>query len=71
MGVTLISEILPVPGVSLAGEIPADFMPPTAMYAFQVSGARNPETAKKLLEFLRSPEARKIIESKGMKPPKQ
>ena len=71
MGVTLISEILPVPGVSLGGEIPADFMTPTVMYAFQVSGARNPETAKNLLEFLRSPEARKIIETKGMKPPKQ
>jgi ABC-type molybdate transport system substrate-binding protein len=41
------------------------------MYAFQVSGARSPETAKKLLAFLRSPEARKVIEAKGMKPPKQ
>ncbi len=71
MGVTLISEILPVPGASLGGEIPADFMTPTVMYSFQVSGARNPEAAKKLLEFLRSPEARKIIEAKGMKPPKQ
>ncbi len=71
MGVTLISEILPVPGVSLGGELPADFMPPTVMYSFQVSGGRNPEAAKKLLGFLRSPEARKIIEAKGMKPPKQ
>ena len=71
MGVTLISEILPVPGTSLAGELPADFMPPTVMYAFELSGARNSETAKKLLAFLKSPEARKIIEAKGMKPPKQ
>jgi molybdate transport system substrate-binding protein len=71
MGVTLISEILPVPGAALGGEVPADFMPPTVMYAFQVSGARSPETAKKLLAFLRSPEARKVIEAKGMKPPKQ
>jgi molybdate transport system substrate-binding protein len=71
MGVTLISEILPVSGASLAGELPADFMSPTVMYAFQVNGARNPETAKKLLAFLKSPEARKMIEAKGMKPPKQ
>jgi len=70
MGVTLISEILPVSGAALGGEVPADFMPPTVMYAFQVSGARNPETAKKLLAFLQSPEARKMIEAKGMKPPK-
>ena len=71
MGVTLISEILPVQGASLAGELPADFMAPTVMYAFEASGAKNPETAKKLLAFLKSPEARKIIEAKGMKPPKQ
>ena len=70
MGVTLISEILPVQGASLAGEVPADFMPPTVMHAFQVSGAKNPETAKKLLAFLKSPEARKVIKAKGMKPPK-
>jgi len=70
MGVTLISEILPVQGAALAGELPADFMPPTVMYAFEASGAKNPETAKKLLAFLGSPEARKMIEAKGMKPPK-
>jgi len=71
MGVTLISEILPVPGTSLAGEVPADFMAPTVMYAFETSGAKNPETAKKLLAFLHSPDARKVIEAKGMKPPKE
>ena len=71
MGVTLISEILPVQGASLAGELPADFMPPTVMHALQVSGAKNPETAKKFLAFLKSPEARKAIEAKGMKPPTQ
>jgi molybdate transport system substrate-binding protein len=69
MGVTLISEILPVPGTTLVGELPADFMPATVMHAFEVSGARNPETAKKLLTFLRSPEARRVIEAKGMKAP--
>lgn len=71
MGVTLISEILPVQGASLAGEVPGEFMPPTVMHAFQVSGAKNPETAKKLLAFLKSAEARKVIEAKGMKPPRQ
>jgi molybdate transport system substrate-binding protein len=71
MGVTLISEILPVAGASFAGELPAYVMPPTVMHAFQASGARNPETAKKLLAFLRSPEARNAIEAKGMKPPGQ
>jgi ABC-type molybdate transport system substrate-binding protein len=33
-----------------------------------VSGAKDPETAKVFLDFLRSADARKIIEAKGMKP---
>jgi molybdate transport system substrate-binding protein len=68
LGVTLISEILPVAGAELAGELPSTIMPPTVMHAFLVSGAKDPETAKAFLDFLRSPDARKMIEAKGMKP---
>jgi len=35
---------------------------------FLVSGAKDAETAKAFLDFLRSPEASRIIEAKGMKP---
>ena len=68
LGVTLISEILPVTGVALGGELPSNIMPPTVIHAFLVSGAKDTETAKAFLDFLRSPEASKIIEAKGMKP---
>src|SRR5499427_4053353 len=68
MGVTLISEILPVAGAALAGELPPSIMPPTVMHAFMVSGANNAETAKVFLDFLRSPDASSVIEAKGMKP---
>jgi molybdate transport system substrate-binding protein len=68
LGVTLISEILPVTGVALGGELPPDIMPPTVIHAFLMSGAKHPETAKVFLDFLRSPDARRIIEAKGMKP---
>ena len=68
LGVTLISEILPVTGVALGGELPSNIMPPTVIHAFLVSGAKNAEAAKVFLNFLRSPEASKIIEAKGMKP---
>ena len=71
LGVTLISEILPVSGAALAGELPADVMPPTVMYAFEVGGAHNPDTAKKFLAFLRSQKAKMLIEAKWMKPPKE
>ena len=68
VGVTLISEILPVTGVALGGELPSSIMPPTVMHAFLVSGAKNAGTAKAFLDFLRSPEATRTIEAKGMKP---
>jgi molybdate transport system substrate-binding protein len=68
LGVTLISEILPVTGVALGGELPPSIMPPTVIHAFLVSQAKDTETAKAFLDFLRSPEAAKIIEAKGMRP---
>lgn len=68
LGVTLISEILPVTGAALAGELPASVMPPTVIHAFQVSSAKDPATAKVFLDFLRSADARRLIEAKGMKP---
>jgi molybdate transport system substrate-binding protein len=71
LGVTLISEILPVTGVALGGELPSNIMPPTVIHAFLVAGARDPETAKVFLDFLRTSEARRTIEAKGMKPSPQ
>src|SRR5229473_5055446 len=68
LGVTLISEILPVSGAALAGELPSNIMPPTVIHAFLVSGAKDTETAKVFLEFLRSSNASGIIDAKGMKP---
>jgi ABC-type Fe3+ transport system substrate-binding protein len=43
-------------------------MAPTVMHAFVVSGAKDPEAAKAFLDFLRSPDARKMIAAKGMNP---
>jgi molybdate transport system substrate-binding protein len=70
IGVTLISEILPVAGAALGGELPPDVMRPTVIHAFAVTGG-NAEWAKFFLEFLRSPRARQMIEAKGMKPGEQ
>jgi molybdate transport system substrate-binding protein len=70
IGVTLISEILPVAGVALGGEVPSEYMNPTVTHAFLVSGAKNLEAAKAFIDFIKSPEAKKVIEAKGMKPAK-
>ena len=53
------------------GELPANIMPPTVIHAFLMSGAKHPETAKAFLDFLRSSDARRIIEAKGMRPSPQ
>ena len=71
LGVTLISEILPVRGAALGGELPADIMPPTVIHAFMLPGAKDAETAKVFHDYLHSADARKIIEAKGMKPGQQ
>jgi molybdate transport system substrate-binding protein len=68
LGVTLISEILPVRGAALGGELPPNIMPPTIINAFLMSGAKDPETAKVFLDYLRSSDASRTIEAKGMKP---
>ena len=68
LGITLISEILPVSGAALGGELPSDIMPATVIHAFLVSGAKDAETAKVFLDFLRSPDVSRIIDAKGMKP---
>jgi molybdate transport system substrate-binding protein len=68
IGVTLISEILPVTGAALGGQLPAVVMPPTVIHVFSVSGAKEVETAKAFLDFLGSPEAKRTIADKGMKP---
>src|SRR5262249_53931478 len=68
LGVTLISEILPVAGAALGGELPPGIMPPTVIHAFLASGVKDAETAKVFLDFLRSPDSSRVIEAKGMKP---
>jgi ABC-type molybdate transport system substrate-binding protein len=57
-----------VSGAALGGELPPDIMPPTVIHAFLVSGAKDTETAKVFLDFLRSSDASGIIDAKGMKP---
>jgi molybdate transport system substrate-binding protein len=42
LGVTLISEILPVTGIALGGELPSNIMPPTVIHAFWCREQRMP-----------------------------
>ena len=69
LGVTQISEILPVAGAELAGPLPPGIQQVTAFPAAIGTAAKQPDAAKALLKFLASPEAARVIKSKGLEPP--
>jgi molybdate transport system substrate-binding protein len=68
IGITQISEILPIAGAELVGPLPKDIQERTAFPAALSAAAKQPDAAKALLKFLVSPEAAKAIKSKGLEP---
>jgi molybdate transport system substrate-binding protein len=69
LGVLPLSEILPVPGVELAGTFPADVQDYTVMVGGVGTAAAHSAAARALLEFLTSSGLRPVIEKKGMERP--
>ena len=69
LGITQISEILPVEGVEVAGPLPPGVQQITAFPAAISTSAKQPDAARALLKFLGSPEAAKVMKSKGLDPP--
>jgi len=69
MVVLPVSEILPVHGVDFVGTIPADLQFVQVFAAAVVKGAKNPEAAKRLIDFLASELATPTVEKTGMKRP--
>ena len=66
LGFTFISNILPVLGAELAGPIPGALESSAFFTAAIATGAKEPEAAKALIEFLRAPEAGVVMKDKGM-----
>jgi molybdate transport system substrate-binding protein len=69
MVVLPLSEILPVRGVDLVGTLPADLRFVQVFAAAVVKGAKNPEAAKRLIDFLASEKATPAVEKMGMQRP--
>ena len=63
---TLISEILPEPGVALAGPIPSEFQTYIGFSAAPSPKAAASPTAAAVIKFLDSPTAAAIYKAKGM-----
>ena len=62
------SEILPVAGIDLVGQLPADIQRITIFSMGLHVGAPQPEAARALVKFLTSPAAAPDIRKKGMDP---
>jgi molybdate transport system substrate-binding protein len=68
IAMTQISEILPYPGVELAGPLPPDIQTYTMFSAGISAAAKSAEAAAALIKFLTSPDAKAVIKAKGMEP---
>lgn len=66
MVMTLVSEILPMPGVELVGPLPAQLQSYVSFAAGVGAKAANAEAGKALITFLKSPVAAPAFKPKGM-----
>ena len=68
IAVMLVSEILPVKGTEVVGTVPAAIQDPSVFSAAVVAGAKEVESAKRLIAFLASQNASAAIKLSGMEP---
>jgi molybdate transport system substrate-binding protein len=68
IGLQQVSEVLPIPGTTFVGTIPAEVQYVTTYAAAVVEGSSQLEAAKRLVGFLSSDGARAAITRSGMEP---
>jgi molybdate transport system substrate-binding protein len=68
IGVQQLPELIHVPGIEIIGPLPGDLQMNNVMAAVLMTGSANTAAAKALVNFLRTPEAAKLIKAKGMEP---
>ena len=68
VGFQQVSELKPVPGITIVGPLPEGAQQVTIFSAAIVKGAKNAEAGKRLIEFLASPAARPTILKSGLDP---
>jgi molybdate transport system substrate-binding protein len=69
IGIQQIAEILPVPGVDHAGPLPPELQQVTVFSAAIAVSARQPELARRFVEFITAAAAAPVIMAHGMEPP--
>ena len=68
IGFQQISELRPVPGITIVGPLPEGAQEVTVFSAAIPNGAKNPVEARKLIDFLRSPAVASVVENSGLEP---
>jgi molybdate transport system substrate-binding protein len=68
IGVNQIQELIPLEGIDVVGPFPTDLLINLVFAATLMSGAKQPDTARALLDFLRTPQSAAVITAKGMQP---
>jgi molybdate transport system substrate-binding protein len=68
IGFQQISEMLPVPGVDIVGQLPDELQKITVFSAGIATASREPDAGKALIKFLTSPAASAAIIKSGLEP---
>jgi molybdate transport system substrate-binding protein len=68
IGFQQISELRPIPGITLAGPLPEGVQQITVFSVGVLAGSREAEAARELMRFLASPKAAAATRESGMKP---
>jgi molybdate transport system substrate-binding protein len=63
-----IPELLAVPGIELAGPLPAEIQLVTVSSAGVFAGAKQSDAAQRFIEFLLTPSAARVMKAKGLEP---
>lgn len=66
LGFQQVSELLPVAGVTYAGKVPESVQSVTRFAGGIPVGAAHPDDAKKLLDYLASPQAQPVVHATGL-----
>ena len=68
LGVNQLQVIMSVAGIEVAGPLPGDLQATTVFSSAVMAGSKNAAPAQALVNFLRTPDAGKVIKAKGMDP---
>jgi molybdate transport system substrate-binding protein len=68
LAIQMISELMPVQGVEIAGPLPSELQSFTVMSAGVSASAADAATAKRLVQFLSSPSAAPVLREAGLEP---